>query len=591
MSKSNNRIANRMNVIFFISLLFSFFLIGKIFYLQNIEVESITKSTIEAVKNIEVESPRGNIYSDNGDLIVSTVIKYELRWDSKTPSSTIYHNHISGLSKELSVYFDKTQEYFLNYLKDARINNNRYLLIGKNLSITDVNKIKSFPIFNQGIYKGGLIIKELHTRQSHLGKVAERTIGYEKLLDGKYTRIGLEGAYSEYLSGKSGLRLMQKIADGQWKPITTNYKRKPIPGYDIHTTIDTQIQDMVHHELLYQLEKYKADHGTMILMETNSGNIKAISNLGRTSNGKYYEKINYGIWESQEPGSTFKLMSLIAALEDGMISPTDSVDTGNGILKIYNAEVKDSNRRGYGIIPISKAFEVSSNTGIVKMIYDNYKDNPERFVDRLINMKIDQKINIDIKGEGKPKIPHPLDKDWNGLSLPWMAFGYGVSMTPLQTLTFYNAVANNGEMVKPSFIKNIGSFGEDPVYEIDKEIIMPSICSDETLKSVQIMLKNVVEKPWGTANNIYDKNIKIAGKTGTSQIGYTSDETEYVSSFVGYFPADNPKYSAIVVINKPDKSKGFYGNSVAAPVFKKVAQKIITGIPIEIEISKKDILF
>jgi len=591
MIKSNNRIANRMNFIFFLSLLFSFFLIGKIFYLQNIEVETISKSRIEAVKNIEVESPRGNIYSDNGDLIVSTVIKYELRWDSKTPSSTIYHDHIYDLSEELSSYFHKTQEYFLNYLKDARINNNRYLLIGKNLSITDVNKIKSFPIFNQGVYKGGLIIKEQHTRQSHLGKIAERTIGYEKLLDGKYTRIGLEGAYSEYLTGKSGLRLMQKIADGQWKPITTNYKRKPIPGYDIHTTIDIQIQDMVHHELLYQLEKYEADHGTMILMETNSGNIKAISNLGRTSKGKYYEKINYGIWESQEPGSTFKLMSLIAALEDGMISPTDSVDTGNGVLKIYNKEVKDSNRRGYGIIPISKAFEVSSNTGIVKMIYDNYKDNPERFVDRLINMKIDQKINIDIKGEGKPKIPHPSDKNWNGLSLPWMAFGYGVSMTPLQTLTFYNAVANNGEMVKPSFIKSIGSFGEDPIYEIDKEIIMPSICSDETLKSVQIMLKNVVEKPWGTANNIYDKNIKIAGKTGTSQTGYASGEIEYVSSFVGYFPADNPKYSAIVVINKPDKSKGFYGNSVAAPVFKKVAQKIITGIPIEIEISKKDILF
>ena len=591
MSKSNNRIANRMNVVFFLSLLFSFFLISKIFYLQNIEVETISKSTIEAVKNIEVESPRGNIYSDNGDLIVSTVIKYELRWDSKTPSSNIYYDNISDLSKELSVYFNRSQEYFLNYLKDARINNNRYLLIGKNLSITDVNKIKSFPIFNQGIYKGGLIIKEKHTRQSHLGKVAERTIGYEKLLDGKYTRIGLEGAYSEYLSGKSGLRLMQKIADGQWKPITVNYKRKPIPGYDIHTTIDTQIQDMVHHELLYQLEKYEADHGTMILMDTNSGNIKAISNLGRTSNGKYYEKINYGIWESQEPGSTFKLMSIIAALEDGVISPKDSIDTGNGVLKFYNDEVKDSNRRGYGIIPISKAFEVSSNTGIVKMIYDNYKDNPERFVDRLINMKIDQKINIDIKGEGKPKIPHPSDKDWNGLSLPWMAFGYGVSMTPLQTLTFYNAVANNGEMVKPSFIKSIGAFGEDPVYKIDKEVIMPSICSDETLKSVQIMLRNVVEKPWGTANNIYDKNIKIAGKTGTSQIGYTSDETDYVSSFVGYFPADNPKYSAIVVINKPNKSLGFYGNSVAAPVFKRVAQKIITGIPIEIEISKKDILF
>lgn len=575
---------------FFLFLLFSFFLIGKIFYLQNLEVDDNTRSTIEAVKNIEVESSRGNIYSDNGDLIVSTVIKYELRWDSKTPSLKVFDDYILDLSRELSLYFDKTQEYFFNYLNNARDNNNRYLLIGKNLSISDVNNIKSFPIFNRGIYKGGLIINEHYKRQSHLGKIAERTIGYEKVDElGNYMRIGLEGAYSEYLSGKSGLRLMQKIADGQWKPIRSYYEREPVQGYDVHTTIDTQIQDAVHHELLYQLEKYEADHGTMIVMETKSGKVKGISNLARTSKGKYYEKLNYGIWESQEPGSTFKLMSLIAALEDGAVSPKDSVDTGNGVLKFYNEEVKDSNRRGYGVITVSKAFEVSSNTGIVKIIYDNYKDNPERFVDRLINMKLDQKVNVDIKGEGKPKIPHPDDDDWSGISLPWMAFGYGVSMTPLQTLTFYNAVANNGEMVKPSFISSIGAFGEKPVYTIDREVIMASICSDKTLKSVQMMLKNVVEKPWGTANNIYDKNIKIAGKTGTSQIGYTSGETEYVSSFVGYFPSDNPKYSAIVVVNKPNKSKGFYGNSVAAPVFKKVAQKIITGIPIEIEISKKDI--
>ena len=575
---------------FFLFLLFSFFLIGKIFYLQNLEVDENTRSTIEAVKNIEVEPSRGNIYSDNGDLIVSTVIKYELRWDSKTPSLKVFDDYILDLSRELSLYFDKTQEYFFNYLNNARDNNNRYLLIGKNLSISDVNNIKSFPIFNRGIYKGGLIINEHYKRQSHLGKIAERTIGYEKVDElGNYMRIGLEGAYSEYLSGKSGSRLMQKIADGQWKPIRSYYEREPVQGYDVHTTIDTQIQDAVHHELLYQLEKYEADHGTMIVMETKSGKVKGISNLARTSKGKYYEKLNYGIWESQEPGSTFKLMSLIAALEDGAVSPKDSVDTGNGVLKFYNEEVKDSNKRGYGVITVSKAFEVSSNTGIVKIIYDNYKDNPERFVDRLINMKLDQKVNVDIKGEGKPKIPHPDDDDWSGISLPWMAFGYGVSMTPLQTLTFYNAVANNGEMVKPSFISSIGAFGEKPVYTIDREVIMASICSDKTLKSVQMMLKNVVEKQWGTANNIYYKNIKIAGKTVTSQIGYTSGETEYVSSFVGYFPSDNPKYSAIVVVNKPNKSKGFYGNSVAAPVFKKVAQKIITGIPIEIEISKKDI--
>ena len=586
MKKSDKRIINRMNIVFFLFLLFSFFVIGKIFYLQNTH-EQDPSVLIETIKNVEVESSRGNIYSENGDLIVSTVTMYELRWDSKIPSQNLYNSGLDDLSINLSNFFNKEKNYFKDYLNKARINNNRYLLIGRNLSISDVNLIKSFPIFNQGLYKGGLIINESHSRQSHLGKVAERTIGYEKVdRSGNYIRVGLEGAYSEFLSGKSGLRLMQKIADGQWKPMTSYYERDPVQGYDIHTTIDTEIQDIVHHELLYQLENFEADHGTMIVMETKTGKIKAISNLGVNQDGKYYERLNYAVGESHEPGSTFKLMTMIAALEDGLIKPTDSVDTENGILKFYNKyEVKDSNRRGYGKITAARAFEVSSNTGIVKLIYDNYKDNPERIVDRLINMKIDRKIGVDILGEGEPKIPHPSDDTWNGISLPWMAFGYGVSLTPLQQLTFYNAVANNGEMVKPSFINSIGSIGEKPIYQIDREIIMPSISSRETLKSVKKMLLNVVEKPWGTANNIYDKDLKIAGKTGTAQVDYTKDETQYISSFVGYFPADDPKYSSIVVIHKPKKSEGYYGNTVAAPVFKKVAKKIMNNIPIEIEIN------
>ena len=590
MKKLDKRIVNRMNILFFLFLLFSLVVIGKIFYIQN-TYEDNPSVSLETIKNIEVESSRGNIYSENGDLIVSTVTKYELRWDSKIPSSNLYDSNLDTLSTRLSIFFNKEKNYFKRYLNQARKNNNRYLLIGKNLSITDVNYVKSFPIFNQGLYKGGLIIKESHSRQSHLGKVAERTIGYEKVDEfGNYIRVGLEGAYSEFLAGKSGLRLMQKIADGQWKPMTSYYERDPVQGYDIHTTIDTEIQDIVHHELLHQLEKFEADHGTMIVMETKTGKIKAISNLGANQDGKFYERLNYAVGESHEPGSTFKLMTMIAALEDGLVKPNDSVDTGNGILKFFNKyEVKDSNNRGYGKITVAEAFEVSSNTGMVKIIYDNYKDNPERIVDRLINMKIDKKIDIDIVGEGEPKIPHPQDENWNGISLPWMAFGYGVSLTPLQQLTFYNAVANNGEMVKPSFIKSIGSFGEKPIYQIDRKIIMPSISSEETLNYVRRMLINVVEKPWGTANSIYDETLRIAGKTGTAQVDYTSEETEYISSFIGYFPAENPIYSSIVVIHKPNKSIGYYGGSVAAPVVKNVAKKIMNNIPIEIIIDTNKI--
>ena len=356
MKKSDKRIINRMNFVFFLFLLFSFFVIGKIFYLQNTH-EQDPSVLIETIKNVEVESSRGNIYSENGDLIVSTVTMYELRWDSKIPSQNLYNSGLDDLSINLSNFFNKEKDYFKDYLNKARINNNRYLLIGRNLSISDVNLIKSFPIFNQGLYKGGLIINESHSRQSHLGKVAERTIGYEKVdRSGNYIRVGLEGAYSEFLSGKSGLRLMQKIADGQWKPMTSYYERDPIQGYDIHTTIDTEIQDIVHHELLHQLENFEADHGTMIVMETKTGKIKAISNLGVNQDGKYYERLNYAVGESHEPGSTFKLMTMIAALEDGLIKPTDSVDTENGILKFYNKyEVKDSNRRGYGKITAARA--------------------------------------------------------------------------------------------------------------------------------------------------------------------------------------------------------------------------------------------
>jgi len=590
MKKLDKRIVNRMNILFFLFLLFSLVVIGKIFYIQN-TYEDNPSVSLETIKNIEVESSRGNIYSENGDLIVSTVTKYELRWDSKIPSSNLYDSNLDTLSTRLSIFFNKEKNYFTRYLNQARKNNNRYLLIGKNLSISDVNYVKSFPIFNRGLYKGGLIIKESHSRQSHLGKVAERTIGYEKVDEfGNYIRVGLEGAYSEFLAGKSGLRLMQKIADGQWKPMTSYYERDPVQGYDIHTTIDTEIQDIVHHELLHQLEKFEADHGTMIVMETKTGKIKAISNLGANQDGKFYERLNYAVGESHEPGSTFKLMTMIAALEDGLVKPSDSVDTGNGILKFYNKyEVKDSNNKGYGKITVAEAFEVSSNTGMVKIIYDNYKDNPERIVDRLINMKIDKKIDIDIVGEGEPKIPHPQDENWNGISLPWMAFGYGVSLTPLQQLTFYNAVANNGEMVKPSFIKSIGSFGEKPIYQIDRKIIMPSISSEQTLNHVRRMLINVVEKPWGTANSIYDETLRIAGKTGTAQVDYTSEETEYISSFIGYFPAENPIYSSIVVIHKPNKSIGYYGGSVAAPVVKNVAKKIMNNIPIEIIIDTNKI--
>jgi len=588
MSKGKSKIVNRMNFIFFFFLLFSAFLISKIFYIQN----EGTNNSLETIKNIEVESTRGNIYSSNGDLIASTVSKFEIRWDSQVPSEKIFQSNKVELAQKLSELLSDSTEYYLDIMNSARKNKNRYVFIAKDLDVNQLNTVKTFPMFNLGIYTGGLIIKENHLRKSHLGKIAERTIGSFKK---GIKEVGLEQAYGQYLGGKNGIRRMQKIAKGQWKPLRTEYEIEPKQGYDLHTTIDLKIQDFTHNELLNQLEKFEADHGTAIIMETKTGNILGISNLGINPEGNYYERLNYAIGEKFEPGSTFKLMSLIAALEDGIIEHTDSVDTKNGILKIGNKyEIKDSNNKGYGKITFAKAFEVSSNTGMVKMIYDNYKSKPERFVNRLYNMRLNEKINIPIGGEPLPIMPHPSDEGWNKISLPWMVYGYGVYLTPIQILTFYNAVANNGEMVRPKFVNKISSIGNKPIHEIEREVIMPSICSQKTLDVVKEMLENVVQKPWGTGNIIHNDYVKIAGKTGTSQTKYWANGDEpinvqYIASFVGYFPSDNPKYTGIVVIHEPKKSKGYYGGTVAAPVFKRIAQKIQGLSPTIVEINKKDI--
>ncbi len=317
-------------------------------------------------------------------------------------------------------------------------------------------------------------------------------------------------------------------------------------------------------------------------METRTGEVKAISNLGRNSKGYYYERLNYAVGESHESGSTFKLMALAAALEDKVIDTSDVVDTEKGVISFYGKKVRDSKNGGYGKITVSKAFEVSSNTGIVKVIDQAYREKPSKFVDRLYDMSLNEKLGLPIIGEPGPIIPDPRIKNgrWSGIALQWMAYGYGVSFTPLQTLTFYNAIANDGVMVKPQFLREVKEF--DKVIEPPKkEVINKRVCSKETVAKVQQLLKNVVEKKHGTGNRLYSKNFSMAGKTGTCQKDYRDkSKLNYISSFAGYFPADNPKYSCIVVIHEPEKGIGYYGADVSGPVFKKIAQKIFTDTPI-----------
>ena len=583
MATSEKNILNRMYIVAGGMFIFAFFVAFKLVNIQIAEGDKYKKLAEDRTeKMFEIPANRGNLYAGDGSLLATSVPKYEIRFDALAPSNADFEENINALGQGLSKILGRESSYYVNRMRKARINRNRYLFVAKNLGYSKYLAVKNLPLFKKGPYKGGIIAEQRIVREHPLEKMAERTVGYERRDEnGYYTRVGLEGAFSNYLRGKEGRRLKQRIAQGQWKPIGIDNIVEPEDGYDVISTIDVNIQDVAHHALLESLEEFEADHGCVVVMDTKSGEVKAISNLGRTKDGKYYEDRNYAVYESHEPGSTFKLMAMVAALEDKVIDTSDVVDTENGRVKFYDRTVYDSHWGGYGKISAAKAFEVSSNTAFAKMINESYKDDPKRFLKRLYNMDLNNKLGLSIKGEGLPHFPYPGDKNWYGTTLPWMAFGYGVSLTPLQTLTFYNAIANEGEMVKPRFIREVKKW-DVSVEKFDKEVINPAICSKETIHEVKQMMKNVVER--GTAKNIYSPDFSMAGKTGTCQTEYWIEPNRYISSFAGYFPADNPKYSCIVVIHKPKKSLGYYGNIVAAPVFKKIAQKIYSDTPIVDEV-------
>ena len=599
MSKIKKNIITRLYIVSFFMLVFASSIIFKLIDIQFTNGDYYRELSENRVfKNIEIPANRGNIYSEKGRLLATSVPKYDIRFDALAPTENNFNEYVEELSIKLGENFNKPSEYYIKTLTNARINKNRYLLIARNLGYLEYMKIKNFPLFRLGSFKGGIITEQYTKRDYPIGGVAQRTVGYERYDDfGNVTRPGIDGAFGpKYLKGENGSRLSQKIGKGQWKPVEDFNQKEPRDGYDIYTTINIEIQDVAHFALLEQLEYYEADHGSVIVMETSTGEIRAISNLGRTSEGKYYEKLNYAIGESHEPGSTFKLMAMVAALEDKVVDTSDVIDTRNGVLSFYGRKVRDSKKGGYGKISVAKAFEVSSNTGLVQIVNNGYEKNPEKFIDRIFSMGLNNQLDLELIGEGKPIFTHPSDKkNWDGLDLPWMAFGYGISLTPLQTLTFYNAIANNGKMVKPRFLKEVRSF-DNVIETFDTQIINSSICSKETINKVKQMMINVVEKKHGTAHNIYDKNFSMAGKTGTCQTEYWKNANLYISSFAGYFPAEDPKYSCIVVIHKPNKTKGYYGNVVAAPVFKKIAQKIYSETPVvqeqkflnEINILKED---
>ena len=588
MAITNKKILTRLYIVSTCLFLFAIAVVVKLVSIQMVHGNKYKEMAHQRTERLFTIAPnRGNLYSDDGSLLATSVSRYTIRFDAVTVKNSDFEEEVQPLCDALANLFGKPSAYYEQILRKAKANKNRYALVARNLDYSDYMEVKAFPLFNKGPNRGGFIVEQKTIREHPLGKIAERSVGYERFDENGYvTRVGLEGAFGNYLRGIEGKRLKQKIAKGQWKPIGLDNIVEPKDGYDVVSTIDINIQDIAHHGLLTQLEKYKADHGCVIVMETKTGEIKAISNLGRTEDGKYYERLNYAIGESHEPGSTFKLMSLVAALEDQKIDTSTVIDTEKGRWRIYDRTVRDSKHGGYGKISMAKAFEVSSNTAFAKMIHNSYKEEPAVYVDRLMYMGLNQELGMPIKGEGKPVIRYPGDKGWSGISLAWMSHGYEVSLTPLQTLAFYNAIANDGELLRPRLIKEVKEWNKT-IYTFDKEIINEAICSKETAKQVQDLLKNVVEKKHGTGHRLYSPNFSMAGKTGTAQKNYVTrdpDKLRYISTFAGYFPADDPKYSCIVVIHEPDKSVGYYGADVSGPVFKSIARKIYANNPLIDEI-------
>jgi len=589
MAVEDKYISYRIYLVAFTMFIMAMAITVKLTNIQWVEGDYYRKLAKErTVRNFIIPANKGNIYSADGSLLATSIPKYTIRFDAVAPKSEAFEKNVKSLADSLGMLLGKSSSTFLSDLRKARATKNRYFLVARDVSYTEYAEIKSYPLFNLGAYKGGIIIEQKTVREHPIGKIAERTIGYERLTptgieDGK----GIEWAFRKYLNGKDGKILKQKIAKGQWKPIRDVNEVDPQDGYDVISTIDVYIQDIAHHALLKQLRTYNADHGCVVVMETKTGKIKAISNLGKdpkstnkAADSTYFETTNYAIAESHEPGSTYKLADLMTLLEDKKIDTSAVFDSQGGIITYSGKKVRDSHEGGYGRISLARGFEVSSNTVLVQAVYNNYKNDPAQFVNHLNGYGLNKPLGLPIKGEGIPYVPQPGDKHWSAISLPWMAFGYGVSITPLQTLTFYNSVANNGEMVKPQFVSEIKEWNKT-IKKFNKEVINPKVCSMETIAKLKAVMKNVVKK--GTGAKLYSKDFSMAGKTGTAAANYAKNggsEKHYISSFVGYFPADEPKYSCIVVVHEPNTSKNdYYGADVAGPVFKRIAQKIFTDAP------------
>ncbi len=560
----------RVRVAFLFVLIFAGTVVYQIVNIQWISGEKWKQMAEEInLSYQEVKATRGNIYSDNGSLLATSLPFYRVAIDPTIADNRVFKAGVDSLSYLLSKNFGQSRTYYKQKIMSGRQKGDQYLMLTRDLiGYQQKKEMESWPIFREGRLAGGVIFTKTDKRFRPFSNLAFRTIGF--LNENDYG-AGLEYSFNDYLAGQNGKALFQKISGGSWRPLYDGTEVRPKDGFDIQTTIDINLQDVAESALLSHLMQHDADMGCVVVMEVATGEIKAISNLKKLDNGRYGEVYNYAVGSHglREQGSTMKLASYIALLEERELKLNDSVATGDGELKFYKETVRDHKPGGYGTITLQDAFERSSNIAIAKWIDNTFKENPQRFLDYLKSMGLTEPLGFQMIGEGKPNIL-PINQ-WSGITLPWMAYGYGMEFTPLQVLTLYNAVANNGKMIRPVLVKSIRQVDKE-VSSYKTSVITDQICSKATLKKLRTLLEGVVER--GTASNINNANYKIAGKTGTAQsLKNGRYIRQYYTSFAGYFPANNPKYSAIVVMDNP---KGYrqYGSDVAAPVFKEIADKI-----------------
>ena len=556
--------------------------LGKAFYIQRVQ-GSYWRGLSDSLhqKFVEIDAERGTIYSEDSSMLSTSIPYFNIYIDFgadglREKNGKRFTENLDSLSHCLAGLFGgQSAAAYKRDLQQGYRTEDRYYLLQSNVSFEQYKKLRAFPLVRQGRNKSGFIAEVNNKRLNPFGLLANRTIG---LARANAQNVGLERTYDTLLKGESGKRLVRYIAGGTYIPVE-GYEIESENGKDIVTTLDVNIQDIAENALLAALTENEADHGTCIVMEVATGKIKAIANLGRQTDGGYWEDLNYAI-RASEPGSTFKLATLLSLLEDKKVHLSDHLNLEGGVWKVAGRTVYDSEPHDNISFTVKQAFEISSNVGMAKLAWNSYANNPNAFVEHLKKLQLSHPTGIDLVGETNPIVKSPKSRTWSATTLPWMAFGYEVLVSPLQTLTLYNAVANDGKMMKPYLVSSVQESGIT-VKENTPQPMIESICSKETLRQLKECLEGVCLE--GTAKDVFKNSFyKVAGKTGTALVangnrGYA--DHIYQSSFAGYFPADHPKYSCIVVIKNKPFAKKFYGAAVAAPVFKEVADKLMSEDP------------